>query len=239
MGLLNKDGTPVRPPKIVILVPSHDLCPVTFAADLAQMYMTTAQALQEGVNLGLFVLPGTYIHSARQSLLEGAIAEGATHVLFLDSDMRIPPDALINLLAHNKQMVGINYSQRFSPPDFVAIKKADYEGSKSEKLVTDDESTGLEEVDAIGFGCVLIRCDALQSLPKKDPWFFFEWSSKHRRQQVGEDVWFCRLVKKVGVTIYVDHDLSKRCRHIGSFEYTTAHPLAYKDALAALAEQAA
>lgn len=237
MALLNRDGSPARPPKIVILVPSHDLCPVTFAADLAQMYMTTAVALDDGVNLGLFVLPGTYIHCARQELLEGAIAEGATHVLFLDSDMRFPPDALVNLLAHNKQMVGINYSQRFSPPEFVAIKHADYEGSRNERLVTGDDSTGLEEVDAIGFGCVLIRCDALQSLPKKDPWFWFDWSPKRRRQQIGEDVWFARLVKKAGVRIYVDHDLSRRCRHIGTFEYTTAHPLAYRDALAALAEQ--
>lgn len=237
MGILNKDGTPVRPPKIVICVPSHDLCPVTFAVDLAQLYMTTALYLDDGVNLGLFTIPGTYIHSARQELMEAALAEGATHILWLDSDMRFPPDALVKLLAHNKQAVGINYSQRFSPPDFVAIKHANYKTGKVEKLVTDGDSAGLEEVDVVGMGCFLVRHDALHSLPKSDPMFWFEWDKERRMQSVGEDAWFCRVLQKAGVTIYVDHDLSRRCRHIGTMEYGTHHPLAYRDALASLEEQ--
>jgi hypothetical protein len=194
--------------------------------------MTTAIALDDGVNLGLFVLPGTYIHSARDELLRHAMSEGATHVLFLDSDMRFPPDALITLLAHNKQCVGINYSQRFSPPDFVGIKTADYEGNRSVKLVTDDSSEGLEECDVLGMGCFLIRADALHSLPKSEPWFWYSWSPKNRAQNVGEDAYFARLLKKAGVKIYCDHTLSKRCKHIGTFEYTTTHPLAYKEAIA-------
>jgi hypothetical protein len=237
VAVLDLHGNPVRPPRIVICVPAYSQVPAYFMRDLAQMYMRTAVYLDDGVDLGLFVLDGTYLHEARQRLIQDALAEGATHVAWVDADMRFPEDALVRLLGHGKQAVGINYSQRYSPPDFVALKRANYKTGEVERLVTDENSTGLEEVDVAGMGFFVVRADVLRSLPQSDPWFWFEWSKKQRRQSVGEDAYFCRLLQRAGAKIYVDHDLSKECRHVGTFEYGVEHPLAYRDALAAMAEQ--
>jgi hypothetical protein len=36
----------------------------------------------------------------------------------------------------------------------------------------------------------------------------------------GEDWNMCEALEKAGVPIYVDHDLSKRIGHVGTFKYT-------------------
>ena len=36
-------------------------------------------------------------------------------------------------------------------------------------------------------------------------------------------MYFCRLLQKAGVPIYVDHDLSKECGHLGSFDFRLDH----------------
>ncbi len=212
--------------KIVVLVPAMSHCPSMFTYDLANMMMTTASVLPEDWELGIFMHVTTYIHQSRQQLLEGAIAEGADYVLWIDSDMRFPADALVQLLQHDENVVGINYSQRTAKaPDFIAIKHVpEKQGDLGVKLATTEESMGLEEVDAMGFGFVLINVKALRGLPDpgRTPWFWYEqrWPGDH----VGEDVYFYRMLRNLcGQKIYVDHDLSKECAHIGDFEFRTAH----------------
>jgi hypothetical protein len=180
---------------------------------------------------------GTYVHKSRNELLLDALTAHeqdperprATHILWLDADMRFPRDAAIRLLKHQVPVVGINYSTRKMPPEFVAIKQItqDEDATSGSKLVSDwEESTGLEEVDAIGFGFVMMEAAALVNLPdpRYDPWFFFEMT-KHGTL-MGEDVYFCvkMLKERLGLRVLVDHDLSKDCSHIGDFEYKLYHP---------------
>lgn len=217
--------------KIALAMPSHDNVPVYFAQDLASLVMHTVAHLPEGVQFGVNLCAGTYVHSARQSLVEALCRSGVTHILWIDTDMRFPRDALFRLLKHDKPIVGINYSKRSFPTEFVAIKKIGWnDGEPSLRLNTLKDSTGLEEVDAIGFGLVLMRTSVLANLPdpKDKPWFWFDWVPGVG--QVGEDVYFCELLRKHGHTIYVDHDLSKACAHIGMHEYTTADAEAFLDA---------
>lgn len=216
--------------RIAILVPTHESVPALFAYDLAQMQAHTIAAYppEAGLELGLYVEIGTYIHQARESLLRQAVADGAHFALFLDSDMRFPPDTLLRLLAHGSPIVGINYAQRGMPTDFVAIKRVpESPEERGEKLVTGPDSTGLEDVDALGFGACLIETAALGRLPEGEPWFWFErrWPGDH----VGEDVYFFRALRGVGIQPRVDHDLSKECGHIGHFTFQTAHAFAERE----------
>lgn len=207
-------------PKIAIAIPTHDMVPALFMYDVASLCAYTIAVMPEDVPLGIHMVTGTYIHTARQDLANALVEQGVTHVLWLDSDMRFPRDALVRLLRHNVEMVGINYAKRGVPSGFVAIKKV---GIPGEPLRTTDESTGLEEVEALGFGCVLMKASALQGLPDPNevPWF----QNVHMGdgQWMGEDVHFCKLIREAGHKIYVDHDLSKECAHIGQFEYLLAH----------------
>ena len=206
--------------KIAIVVCSHDYAPVQWACDFATMAIYSRAALDQDISLGISVVCGTYIHSARRRMLKMCIAAECTHVLWVDSDMRFPTDSLIRLLNHDKPMVGINYAKRVFPTSFTAFKTLD--GAGNVHLETLPDSTGLEEVDAIGFGLLLMRMDVFKVLPplEEDPWFGFDW--RPDQNEVGEDVHFCKLVRKHGVQILVDHDLSKECGHIGTLTYRTA-----------------
>lgn len=195
---------------VMIAVPTHDTVPVRFAGDLAQLLSHSNAALMGGVDLNLLV--GTYVHDAREQLAREAIAAMVSHVLWVDSDMRFPRDALIRLLAHNVAMVGINYTTRVSPPLFLAKRN----GSRVKTLRS---SRGIEEVEGLGFGMVLMRSDVLtQTLAQGQPLFRHDWVPE-RGQFVGEDYSFCTRARAAGFPIYIDHELSKECAHIGSWEY--------------------
>ncbi len=226
--------------KVAICIPTHDSLPAYFAYDLAAMIGWTTRhfCVPGGIEeISLHMVAGTYVHSARQKLLVDALQGGATYMLFLDSDMRFPKDTLVRLLSHKKSMVGTNYPRRGVPADYVAIKhsvKLDEEGNRidGELLQTGPESTGLEEVEALGFGCVLVHHSVFRAMGQvhdpreKGPFWFFEYEPEIMTH-VGEDVYFCRLARSVGTTIYVDHDLSKDIRHIGSFEFALDHTWAF------------
>lgn len=226
--------------KVAICVPTHDMMASYFAYDLAGMIgWTTRHFTQEGAieELSLHMVSGTYVHTARQQLLVDAMKGGADYILFLDADMRFPKDALVRLLSHKVSMVGCNYPKRGVPPDYVAIKKSvnlDEDGNRTDgsKLQTLEGSTGLEEVEALGFGCVLIHHSVFRAMGQKHdprekgPFWFFEYHPEIKTH-VGEDVYFCRLAREVGTIVYVDHDLSKDIRHIGQLEYSLEHTWAF------------
>lgn len=224
--------------RVAVAVPSHDKIDALFAYDLGRMmaYMGHDTASPDGVveELSLNFITGTYIESARQDFAWEALRQEADYVLWLDSDMRFPKDVFYRLLVHNKELVGVNYSTRGIPPKFVAIKTVgDEEGkiplrcpTRPHNLAGIEASTGLEEVEAIGFGATLMRTSVLHRLhdPRgpEGPWFMNSWSAETKRR-IGEDVYFCRLVRKAGGTVYVDHDLSQEISHMGQFEYRVHH----------------
>lgn len=223
---MNAHDLAAQPFKINIAIPSHESCHMLFAYDLAQLVALTMGIMpaDEGHSLGISSDIGTYVHVARTELLQHSIETEATHVLWLDSDMRFPADALIRLLKHQVSVVGVNYSKRRIPAEFVAVERFPTEGNIGSFLYTGPESTGLAEVQAIGFGCVLMETAALKNLPdpKKEPWFWYERLPDGK--MVGEDVYFCRLIKRLfGTRLFVDQDLSWQCEHMGSFGFKCAH----------------
>ncbi len=226
--------------KLVIAVPVHDMIHATFASDAMVLCLYIGSRLGAEWMVQIRGVLGTYIHIARQQLLEAAIADEADYVLWLDGDMRFPADGFQRLLSHNVPMVGINYSTRRLPTRFTAIEHTTWTSQIGavEHLVTRPESTGLARVDALGFGMVLMDLNAIKPAlpdPKEEPWFWYEW--KDSGQNVGEDVYFCRLLERAGIPIYVDHDLSKLCAHSGQIDYMTNHALLFKDGVAVMPEK--
>lgn len=224
---------------ISVVVPSGTEVKAYFAFDLANMMIYTAENYLKPGNLSKLNLAfqvATYIHSARQILADASLNIGSHYTLFIDSDMRFPPDALIKLLLHGKPMVGINACTRSIPPRFTAIKAVTGpNGEAGTILRTEPDSTGLEAVEGIGFGMVLIRQDVFLALPPPTelPWFWFDWIKGHEgNTQVGEDVHFCKLVREAGFEILVDHDLSKKIKHIGNMEFDSSCPLSYEEGFA-------
>lgn len=234
------EPTPIH---IAVCVPCMDRVHSLFAFDLAQMTTFTASVMPESCMISIHFNIGTYIHESRTTLLWDVLngPHPPTHILWLDGDMRFPQDTAIRLLQRQVPFVGANYSTRRMPPEFVGIKTTPLrDGAEPVRLGTYDESTGLEECHALGFGCVMMEAAALANLPDPAtlPWFWFEKTDDGKT--VGEDVywWHYMVHEHLGQRVFVDHDLSKEVSHLGDFEYKIYHPWTTEEAQAEAEEMA-
>jgi hypothetical protein len=206
-------------PVIAICVPTRDLCASEFThswvklvAHFCTNYVATGKA--DIINL---MDCGTLLPDMRNVLAETAIKLGATHILWLDNDMIFPCDLIERLYQNGKPIVGAGYSQRKNPAKPVAAKNGYW-------VYTEEKSSGLERVDYIGMGAMLVETAVYDALEK--PWHCVGWNEA-KRNIVGEDVYFCRKAMEVGAETWIDHDLSKEIGHIGYRTFT------YRDALEA------
>jgi hypothetical protein len=200
--------------RLAIGGPTRDTVPASFAVDLAQLYAKTkACGLWSTVTIGF--ISATYIHAGREFFLESTLKQGATHVLWLDTDMSFPPETAIRLALHDQPIVACNYTTRDGSGQFTAMRR-ETDAHVPTRVETRAESTGLEAVDAVGMGVFLMRADVVATIPQ--PWFVHGQNTITRRD-IGEDIMFCRALRAAGHTIYIDHDLSKEIGHIGQYTY--------------------
>lgn len=192
--------------RLVIGGPTRDTVPAAFALDLTQLYAHTSHSWDA---VALRFVGSTYVHVGRNATLDAAIQYGATHVLWLDTDMTFPEDTAIRLAQHDQSVVACNCLMR----DPRRIWTAKRDGKRIETTI---RSTGLEAVDSVGMAVMLMATSVVATLPK--PWFRHGWNPA-TRSDVGEDITFCQALRDAGHTIYIDHDLSKEIGHIGQYTY--------------------
>ena len=194
--------------RLAIGGPTRDTVPAAFAVDVAQLYAYTRERGPWGSDVTVGFVASTYIHVGREWFLEASIKQGATHVLWLDTDMTVPRETAVLLAMHDRPIVGCNYVVRQDSGLFTAC-------NGDQRVPTTETSTGLEAVEYVGMGALLMRTEVVAGLGR--PWF------RHGLNEfggdIGEDVMFCRALGHAGYTIYIDHDLSKLVGHIGQHTY--------------------
>lgn len=213
-----------------ICVPARETVNTGFSYDLAMLAARFYGNAPAGTTFNLNFLNGTLIADQRTKLVELSLKQGATHILFLDSDMRFPSYLVEKLAAHDKDIVACNYATRRLPVKTVAFK--DFANLS---YIYSLDKNGLEECDAVGMGAMLVKAEVFRKLPY--PWFQIHYLPS-ARMWAGEDMYFCQLAKANSYKIWIDHDLSKDIRHIGSFEFGHEHTelaMADDEALAAAA----
>lgn len=209
--------------RLAILLPCRDILHTSFAYDLARLTAYwSARHVPKGGSLHLFTSQGTLIADQRQNLILEALNVEADYVLWLDTDMRFPKDIVDRLHARNLDVVAANYSTRRMPCKPVAFGD---EFCKTH-VYTNEDSASVEEVYAIGMGAMLEKADVYKRLALP---FFSIGYSRVSQDFYGEDVFHCHRLREAGVKIYVDHDVSKEVRHIGTFEYANEHAVAHKE----------
>jgi hypothetical protein len=142
------------------------------------------------------------IVSGRTWIVNQAMEKGATHLLFIDSDMVFAGDVLEIMLAHKKEIMGVEYNQRSIP------KKPTH------KPLDEASDKELYKADYVGGGLLLIDLSIIPKL--KGPWFNFGRDSQGTLV-MGEDVWFCRTARDAGFDTWIDPKL--KVGHIGEFVY--------------------
>ena len=171
---------------------------------------------KKNIDLNVYTSQGTLIFDQRNSLVRTAVEEKCDYILFIDADMRFPKTTLERLLAHKKDIIGVNATTRMMPPKPTARNiQINEDGSVDWLEIFSNKEKGIGKVDAIGCGVMLIKTSCLKNIPQ--PYFYFEQLLKGKL--LGEDIYFCIKAKDAGIDTWVDHDLSMEIGHVGSYTY--------------------
>ena len=203
---------------VVAITPSTGLCRLEYAQSLAHLvgYFATVRVFddQPRQNLRTDGIMGSGIGSNYDELIDKYLADDAihwTHFLSIEDDMGFLPDSLHRLLRWDVDIVGANYSVNKGWPLWFTARK------NGEDLQTTDDSEGLEEVDFLPQGFTVVKRVVYEKVLRPR---FLNGYSEASGKYVSQDYVFCEAAKRAGFRLYVDHDVSKGVRHVGSRSYT-------------------
>lgn len=194
--------------RIAICIPARD-----------QMHTATTFCLwnlaqhldSENIKSSLFISPGTLIANQRHELVLSAMEWGATHVLFIDSDIEFTPHHVSALLSRNKKIVGAAYSKRVPP--YITTAWSDIDNWNTWIKVSEYEDD-LIKVDAMALGFCLIDISVFDEVRK--PWFQLGY---YNGEYTGEDIEFFRKVKDSQIEIWLDIAVTKELGHLGTYAF--------------------
>jgi hypothetical protein len=216
---VDEPAAPVAPagaPRVALAVPLFEpVAPCAMTSLVALVRHATAAGLLQG----LYFTDGLFYDVARNTLVADVLASpgGATHVLWLDSDMVVPIDALERLLAADQPIAGGLYHTKrgdLRPTVFALDPLRAFEGRLE----------GTTRVGGFGLGCALVRTSVYEEMAA----VFGDRRWHVLAHGAGEDVWFFQRCKKMGIEAWVDTTV--RCGHVRDQAVTTADWLASRDA---------
>lgn len=154
--------------------------------------------------------PDTFVSKAhgqspaknRNLIIEHALAEGFSHILFLDDDTAFRPDTLMRLLAHDKEIVSGLYLMRNFPHQAIVFGEA-VEGGGCKYLGLNGQ-TGLVPIVAAGLGCILIKTEVFRRMRK--PWIRLGEFPQDCDNWC-DDIGFFNRVREVCTDIWCDLDI--------------------------------
>jgi glycosyltransferase involved in cell wall biosynthesis len=191
--------------KVAICTPVHGSPRAGYVRCLAQLLIHMAKARPD-IDLRYKIAEGHLIQN-RNALAEDARSWRADYVLWIDADMVFPPTALIDLLARDRAFVAANCPTRSHPPVPTA-------SMMKQSIYTGPYSKDIQEVDRVGLGFVLMNKLALGLLG--EPAFEADPNPRYP----GEDNRMCQTLIDKGLTLYIDHDLSRQVGHIAEHVYS-------------------
>lgn len=200
---------------VLVATPSVGQCKFLYSLSLCNMigHFCTTQVFPECMDQSIEFtgIEGSGVSAARETFIDKALGGNYTHLLFIDEDMMFPRDGLHQLLRRRQDMVGANYRKRVPPGDWLSINL-----TRTGRVETSESKTGLEAVDYTGFGFFLLSRRALELV--KPPRFLPRWIDEVNGYTT-EDVVFMEKARDAGLTVYIDHDLSKHVAHLGQIDY--------------------
>ena len=199
------DLRPTKKKKILIAIPTaNDIKPDTFKAIYDLIIPTGYEA-----NFQYFY--GYAVDQVR-NLIASWVEKGDWDYLFaVDHDISFPPDTLIKLLSHDKDVVSGVYIQRFHDRHVIEVFERNDSGGYTHIPWDRIKGKGLVEIGACGFGCVLVKKHVMQTIGY--PQFKYHPALDHS-QTFSEDLDFARKCYDKGFKLWCDTSIL--CDHHGS-----------------------
>lgn len=194
--------------KTLIAIPCMDMIHTTFFKSMI--------ALERVGECKYGMTQSSLIYAARNTLARQAVAEDFDRVLWFDSDMDIPPDAMKRLsqdIDEGREFVSGIYFKRTLPTAPVLYNELGYfddEGHVTPvaKPYHDYPRDQIFEIQAAGFGCVMMTVDLIRKVNAKFGQPFSPMMG------FGEDLSFCARVLQLGIPMYCDSRI--KCGHVSA-----------------------
>jgi len=157
----------------------------------------------------------------------------SSHILFIDADMGFEPDLVTDMLIFNEPVVGTIYPQRKMPLSWAGSGNGTPQAERRGDFM---------KCEGVGFGCTLIRRDAIAQMVEKFPELIdtrlhlhpagetlrnagtnrllrlFEKLDIPDRGLVSEDLSFCIRWGQCGGSVWAN--IGRRMSHVGPFDYS-------------------
>lgn len=157
---------------------------------------------------------GFPVDAARNDVVRTFLASECDALLFLDADMRHPPDLPERLLAHQVPIVTALYFMRRWP--FQATAMVDHPTTPGlNRYQAVHIGRGLQPIAVGGAGALLIQRDVLEQMRTVygDEWFRYQRDPKPPYDlTVSEDFWFYQHAAGLGFQAFCDFDTV--CAHL-------------------------
>lgn len=203
---------------VIVAVPSGPYWNAKFAVDLINLVSNFPNQRVPGYRsqeLRVVNVRSSILSKNRLDAVKTAKLHKATHILFLDTDHTFPKDLVQRMASWGKLVVAANCVTKTLPASPTArVKDADPKGAV---VYTDPNSYGLEEVWRVGTGVMLISMQVFERIGNG------VWDMKYLPEAdtyQGEDWSFCEACENAGISIFVDHDVSKEIGHEGHLVFT-------------------
>ena len=151
-----EEATPRRP-RVVVAVPSGRSWEAASGNAVAAL---TGYSALAGIEIQNLNTQASSIAHNRNQTVGIALQTGADYVMWIDSDMVFPPDALVRLMKHEKDIVGATYCKRTYPHEVLGR----FVGPRPET-----PHDGLHEASHLPGGMMLVKTSVYRKMGF--PWY--------------------------------------------------------------------
>lgn len=181
------------------------------------------------VETTLKIIHAYNIADGRNNLVNYMLSNGYDYILFVDNDVILPKNALVDLYNMQWYISTGTYPRKEMQTITSDVQYTTLYNHNERNLevycptfmpVTCLQKGKITPVDCCGLGCTLIRRDLFSKI--EQPYFFFAHegnpsSNNSDEYCIGEDMYFCRKVIRAGIQIWAHG--SVLCGHLGKFIY--------------------
>lgn len=220
---MDKNSILVQPKSILVATPA-------FACQAYTGYIISVLQLQKACILNNIPIEFIFRHDpiisrARNTLAHIFLKSSYSHMLFLDADIQVSPDLILNMLNENKMLVASSYPKKEINWNGMMNYIQNNKTHTLEELKTySKNNTHINNINNdvmyAGTGIMLISREALNLVINTypDEYYFDNNEKVHRffdggvinNTYLSEDYWFCYKYRSAGgkITLVEDHKTS-------------------------------
>jgi glycosyltransferase involved in cell wall biosynthesis len=146
--------------------------------------------------------------------LIGEWAKRYDYLFSVDSDIILPKDTLVKMLAADKDVITGLYIQRIPGTHTLELYMDTAGGGMGNIPAELLPKDSIVEIAGCGFGCTLVKGDVFRKM--EYPHFYYK-SALTIQDTVSEDVYFCKKARETGFRIWADTSII--CNHKGPIEF--------------------